>query len=59
MFGKILNLIRGKPEITINELVQATGLTRRGVEWNIDKLKEENIIERKGSKKSGYWEIKQ
>jgi ATP-dependent DNA helicase RecG len=55
---KILNLIREKPEITTKELIEATGLTRRGVEWNLDKLKEEGIIERKGSKKSGYWEIK-
>lgn len=47
-----------KPEITTNESVQATGLTRRGVEWNLAKLKEENIIQRKGSKRSGYWEIK-
>jgi len=55
---KILSLIRKKPEITTKELIEVTGLTRRGVEWNLDKLKKEGTIKRKGAKKSGYWEIK-
>ena len=39
------------------ELEIETGLTRRGVEWNVHKLKKEGKIERIGSKKDGYWEI--
>ena len=54
---KILEFIKEKPEITTYELMERTGLTRRGVEWNLDKMKDEGVIIRKGSKKSGYWEI--
>jgi len=54
---KVFQLIEKKPEITTIELMEATGLTRRGIEWNLAKLKEEGVIRRKGSKKSGYWEI--
>jgi len=36
---KILRAMKENPKITIMELTKQTGLTRRGVEWNIDKLK--------------------
>jgi len=39
------------------ELTKRTGLTRRGVEWNIDKLKKEGKIKRIGGKKGGYWKV--
>ncbi|MEN6383928.1 MAG: ATP-binding protein [Phycisphaerales bacterium] len=54
---KILNLIEEKPNITQNELMTKTGLSRPGVEWNIRKLKDKGMIRRIGSDRSGYWEI--
>ncbi len=54
---KILRLIRENPAITHEELAEITGLSRRGVEWNIKKLKEKGIIKRVGGKKGGHWEI--
>ncbi len=33
---KIIKKIKEKPKITLKELEKETGLTRRGVEWNID-----------------------
>ena len=54
---KILDAIRVNPGITQQKLVEITGLTRRGVEWNIQKLKVENVIRRVGGKKHGHWEI--
>jgi len=55
---KILTLIKDNPAITQKELMAKTGLTRRGVEWNIKKMKKEGVIKRKGPDKGGHWEIK-
>ena len=52
---KILVLIQENPTITQNELIEATGLTRRGVEWNLKKLKESGRITRVGPDKGGHW----
>ncbi|MCE5178555.1 MAG: putative DNA binding domain-containing protein [Porphyromonadaceae bacterium] len=54
---KILDAIRVNPGITQQKLVEITGLTRRGVEWNMQKLKVESVIRRVGGKKHGHWEI--
>ncbi|MGD9153835.1 MAG: winged helix-turn-helix domain-containing protein [Gammaproteobacteria bacterium] len=54
---KILSLMKENPSITQKELIDKTGLTRRGVEWNIKKLKEEGFIRRVGSDRSGHWEV--
>jgi len=54
---KIIDLIHQNPEITIKEIQEATGLTRRGVEYNIDKLKKEGVLERIGADKGGYWKL--
>ena len=55
--GKILKLIRINPRITRDELARKTGLSVRGIEWNLNKMKEKNIIKRTGPKKGGSWEI--
>jgi ATP-dependent DNA helicase RecG len=54
---KILELIRINPVITATALQKATGLSRRGVEWNLDKLKKENKLQRIGATKKGEWRI--
>ncbi|MEK6926861.1 MAG: winged helix-turn-helix transcriptional regulator [Nanoarchaeota archaeon] len=54
---KILQLIKDNSRVTQEELSVKTGLTRRGIEWNINKLKEEGLIKRIGSDREGYWEI--
>lgn len=54
---KILALIQGNTAITQNELIVATGLTRRGVEWNLKKLKEAGRIRRVGPDRGGRWEV--
>ena len=53
----ILVLIKDNPQITQKNLMVKTGLTRRGVEWNLKKLKEANRIRRIGPDKGGHWEI--
>ena len=54
---KILRVMKENPKIAIMELTKQTGLTRRGVEWNIDKLKKESKIKRIGGKNGGYWKV--
>ena len=55
--NEILKLMKGYPEITIKELSEKTGLSEKGIEWNIKKLKEENSIRRVVPDKGGHWEV--
>lgn len=48
--------IERKPEITINEMAKQIGITEKGIEWQIKKLKKAEKLERIG-KKGGYWEV--
>ncbi len=54
---KILDAIKNNPKITQNELAEIAGLTRRGIEWNLAKLKEKGIIRRIGPAKGGHWGV--
>ena len=54
---KILELITANPQITQKELMEKTGLTRRGVEWNLKKLKADSKIRRIGPDKGGHWQV--
>ena len=54
---KILEAIRENPKITQKQLAAVSGLSLRGVEWNMAKLKNEGKIKRLGSDKKGTWEI--
>ncbi|MBI5299847.1 MAG: putative DNA binding domain-containing protein [Deltaproteobacteria bacterium] len=54
---KILLFVKTNPQITQKELMKKTGLTRRGIEWNLRKLKEDRKIRRIGPDKGGHWEI--
>jgi len=54
---KILILIRENPKITMKEMEKTTGLSRRGIEWNIAKLKKEGKIKRIGPDRGGYWDV--
>lgn len=54
---EILSLIKVNPKITAKELQVKTGLSRRGIEWNLAKLKQKGKIERIGPTKSGYWKV--
>lgn len=53
----ILSQLKSNPKITLRELQNNTGLSRRGIEWNISKLKQEGRIERVGSDKGRYWKV--
>ena len=54
---KILRLIKEGPLITTSEIAEKAGLSPKGVEWNIGKLKKEGCIKRIGPDRGGHWEI--
>jgi len=54
---KILRLVQKNPTITSQQLQNETGLTRRGVEYNLEKLQKAGIIKRQGPDKGGSWVI--
>ena len=53
----ILNSIIRNNQITREEIVSVTNISDRTVSRIIKHLQEEKIIERKGSKKTGYWKL--
>ena len=55
--GKVVEMIAENPSITSDLMALELEMTRRGIEKIIAKLKEEGIIKRSGSRKTGYWEI--
>lgn len=54
---KILLQIRANPKITRNELATVLGLTSDGIKYHLQKMTQEGVIIRKGSTRSGYWDI--
>ncbi|MCD4766873.1 MAG: putative DNA binding domain-containing protein [Methanosarcinales archaeon] len=54
---KILSNLNETPYITMNELAKIVGISKKGVEWQMAKLKKEGRIKRIGPDKGGYWEV--
>ena len=54
---KILELLRHDPRMTARELASQVGITARGIELNIAKLKDLGFLTRIGASKGGYWEV--
>lgn len=51
----IVECMRSEPTITTTEIADKLGVTRRTVARKIKELKENDMIERVGSDKTGYW----
>lgn len=56
---RILDVILKNPEITQVNMANTLKTTPKTVQRGIAKLKENEIIERVGSNKKGYWKIKE
>ncbi len=54
---KILELVSAHPEITIPEMADRLDLSRRGIEYQIAKLKRDGRLRRVGPARGGHWEI--
>ena len=53
----IVTIPADNPSATRQQLAKATGLTVRGVEWNLKALKDAGRIRRIGPDKGGHWEV--
>ncbi|GAA4847840.1 helix-turn-helix domain-containing protein [Algivirga pacifica] len=53
----ILELVYENKDITIPEMAEQVGISERAIQKNIQKLKEEQLLERVGPDKGGYWKI--
>ncbi len=53
----IIKLILENPDITMAELSNRTSKSLAAIKLNLAKLREEKIIERVGSDRSGYWKV--
>ena len=56
---KVLQLMRENSKITIKEMMEILSMSESGVKKVIKKLKDEGTVNRTGSLKSGYWEVKE
>jgi ATP-dependent DNA helicase RecG len=54
---QIVELVQTNPSLTREKLASTLGLTIKGVDWQIAKLKTMGILRRVGSKKGGHWII--
>lgn len=54
---KVLELIKKDNHITISKICKITGMSESGVKKILASLKSAGFIERRGSNKTGYWEV--
>ena len=55
--AKIIGLIMGNKFATIVQIAEELGISTTAVENNISKLRENGILKREGSDKTGHWEV--
>ncbi len=55
---KMLAAIWSDPKITINQLANLFGLSGRAVEKRISVLREQGKLVRIGSRRAGYWQVR-
>ena len=56
---KILELISNDPAITTSKIAAMLSVTRKTISIHMKNLKKNNVIERIGSDRKGYWKILQ
>lgn len=54
---KVLQLLSSNPELSVGDIAERVGLSKRGVEKQIKKFRNLGIIIREGSDKTGYWKV--
>jgi len=53
----LIELIRKKPNASLNELAEHLRLTMDGVRYHLKNLKQKGVLKRIGSSREGYWKI--
>lgn len=54
---KVLSAIHDDPKIMRAQLAGITGMSLKGVDWTIKRLKGEGLLRRSGPDKGGHWEV--
>ena len=54
---KLLLLLNETPGMSAQDIAEIVGISKRGVEKQLKKLKEAGVLKRQGSDKAGYWII--
>lgn len=54
---EIIKMILENPKLTMAEIAEKQNVTKRTIERTVKHLREEGVLERKGGKRYGYWEI--
>jgi predicted HTH transcriptional regulator len=54
---KLMALLKAHPTATMSELAERLALSRRGVKWQLDKLKAQGRLRRIGPIRGGRWEV--
>ena len=54
---KIVGILRKEPEMTLNKLVERSGMTSDGIKYHLDKLRQLGRIRHVGPTKKGHWEV--
>lgn len=55
---QLIQIIKESPKVTIEEAATKMGISKRTAERLFTSLKQQDIIEKSGSKKTGYWIVK-
>jgi len=55
---EIVKSLQREPRLTREQLAELTGLSRATITRRLAKLRSEGFIQRVGSKKTGYWEVR-
>ena len=53
----LLQLLQEQPGLTADKLAKLSGMSLRGVKYNLDRLKQTGRLKRHGPAKGGYWEV--
>lgn len=56
---KILTLIQQNPESTLEDMMNSTGLSKSGVRYALNRMREREVVAREGTRKNGKWIIKE
>ena len=54
---QIIKEIRNNPNITLSEIAEKIGVSRRWIATNIKHLQDVGVVKRIGPNKGGHWEI--
>jgi len=54
---KILGIIKENPNVTRVEIAELTGISLKGIDWQLSRMKTLGRLKRIGPDKGGYWEV--